>query len=112
MVMLETLVLALLAMWMAAIAVLVSADLAERFLWVPIFLALTGVFASILPLVMSPNVAVVVNATTLTLFIVSVQLSKTKRRLPITVMRQRSLMKAARQGSSWSIVSSIQRQQR
>jgi hypothetical protein len=88
--MLGTLVLALLAMWVGAIAVLVYAELADRLLWLPVFLALTGVFASILPLVMSLNVAVVVNAATLTLFILSVQMSKPKHRLPITVMRQRS----------------------
>jgi hypothetical protein len=87
--MLGSLVPVLLAMWVGAIAVLVYVDLADRFLWVPVLLALTGVFASILPLVMSPNIAVVVNASTLTLFILSVQMSKLKRRLPITVMRQR-----------------------
>lgn len=81
-----TLVLVLLAMWVAAIAILVYADLADRFLWVPVLLALTGVFASILPLVMSSDIALVANASTLILFIFSVRVFKPKRRLPIKGM--------------------------
>jgi hypothetical protein len=108
-----TLVLVLLAMWVGAIAVLVYADLADRFLWVPVLLAITGVFASILPLAMPPNIAMVVNAATLTLFILSVQVSKPKRRLPITVMRQGSRgRRRSKNPSSWSIVDSIQHRQR
>jgi hypothetical protein len=85
--MVGTLVLVLLAMWVGAIAVLVHWNLADRFLWVPVLLAITGVFASILPLAMPSNIAMVVNAATLTLFILSVQMSKPKRRLNSTVMR-------------------------
>lgn len=80
-----TLVLVLLAMWVGAIAVLIYADLADRFLGVPVLLALTGVFASILPLVMSSDIALVANAATLILFIFSVQVFKPKRRLPFRV---------------------------
>ena len=77
--MLGTLMLVLLAMWVGAIAVLVYADLAGRFLWVPVLLATTGLFASILPLALPFKIALVVNAATLTLFILSVQMSKPKR---------------------------------
>lgn len=86
--MLETLVLGLVAVWVWTIAVLVYAGSADRFLWVPVFLALTGVSAAILPLVMSSNIALVANAATLILFIASVQMFRPKLRLSITVMRQ------------------------
>jgi hypothetical protein len=85
--MLGTLVLVLLAMWVGAIAILVYVNLADKFLWVPVLLALTGIFASILPLAMSSNIALVANAATLILFILSVQMFKPKRRLNSTVMR-------------------------
>ncbi len=88
--MVGTLVLVLLAMWVGAIAVLVNVDLADRFLWVPVLLVLTGVFASMLPLIMSSNIALVTNAATLILFILSVQMFRPRRRLRISVVRQSS----------------------
>jgi len=107
-----TLVLVLLAMWVGAIAVLVYGNLADRFLWVPVLLAITGVFASILPLTMPSNIALVVNAATLTLFILFVQISKPKRRLAHQRHGTRQSMKAASQEPSWSIVNSIKHRQR
>lgn len=76
-----TLVLMLLAMWVGAIAVLVCVDLAERFLWIPVLLALTGVFTSILPLVISSNIAPVANLATLILFVLSLQMFRPKSQL-------------------------------
>ena len=68
-----TLIPLLLAAWVAAVVLFVYVDSTGRFLWLEVVLALSGVFGAILPLVISPDIAFLINATTLILFIVSLQ---------------------------------------
>lgn len=86
----EVLMLLLLAVWAGAIAVLVCVDRAEKFLWIPILLALAGVFSSMLPVAISPNAAAVTNGTLLTLFIVSFGALEKNRRPSIALLRRRA----------------------
>jgi hypothetical protein len=65
------LVLVLLALWVGAIIILVTADRPPRFLWIPILVALTGVFASCLPLVIDYTSAGIINVILLVAFIVA-----------------------------------------
>jgi hypothetical protein len=65
------LVMLILAVWVSAIAVLVKVDRADNFLWIPTLLALAGVFGSMLPLLLDPNLAAVANGFILILFIAS-----------------------------------------
>jgi hypothetical protein len=51
----EKVMVLLLAVWVGAIAVLISVDRTEKFLWIPVLLALAGVFSSMLPLAISPT---------------------------------------------------------
>ncbi len=53
--------------------------LPDKYLWISVLLALAGVFGSLLPLAITSNVALVANAATLTLFIVSLQSLRTNR---------------------------------
>lgn len=85
----------LLAVWVGAIAVFVWVDLADKFLWVPVLLALAGVFSSILPLATAPNLALIANAATLVLFIVSLQVLTTKHRLSVAFDKAAPPTKAA-----------------
>src|SRR5581483_5339387 len=68
-----TLIPLLLAAWVAAVVVFVYVDSTGRLLWLEVVLALFGVFGGILPLVISQEIAFLINATTLILFIVSLQ---------------------------------------
>jgi hypothetical protein len=69
----STLIPLLLAAWVAAVVLFVYVESMGRFLWIEVVLALAGVFGAILPLVISPYTAFLINATTLILFIVSLQ---------------------------------------
>ena len=51
------LTLMLLTIWAGAIFTFVNFDFSDERLWVPVFLALVGVFGSILPLVVAPVMA-------------------------------------------------------
>jgi hypothetical protein len=84
-----TLVVLLVAVWFGAIAVLVYVDRADKFLWIPVLCAMAGVFSSILPLTISPNVAVVANGAILILFIVSLEVNNPKHRSTIALVRHR-----------------------
>lgn len=86
----ETLALLLLAVWAGAIAVLVNVDRADKFLWIPVLLAVAGVFSSLLPLAISLNVALVANGATLVLFIVSLEIPNPQHRLTIAPIRHRA----------------------
>jgi hypothetical protein len=86
----EKLMVLLLAVWIGAIAVLIYVDRAEKFLWIPVLLALAGLFSSMLPLAISPNMAAVANGAILFLFIVSFGVLKKNRRSPIALMRHRA----------------------
>lgn len=84
-----TLVVLTLCVWVGAVAVLVNADRADRFLWVPVLLAVAGVFSSVLPLAISPKLAVVANGAILILFIVSLGVLNTQRQI-IAATRHRA----------------------
>jgi uncharacterized membrane protein YoaK (UPF0700 family) len=86
----ETLAVLLLAVWVGAITVLVKVDRADKFLWIPVLLAVAGLFSSVLPLAISFNVAVVENVATLILFIVSVGVLNPQHRLISARIRHRT----------------------
>lgn len=86
----ETLAVLLLAVWVGAIAILVNVDRADKFLWIPVFLAVAGVFSSILPLAIPFSAAVVANGATLILFVVSLEVLNPQYRLTIARIRQRT----------------------
>jgi hypothetical protein len=85
-----TLAILLLAVWVGAIAVLVNAERADKFLWMPVALVVVGMFSAILPLAIPFNVAVVANGATLILFIVSLEILNPKRRLTFARIRHRA----------------------
>lgn len=74
------LVLLLLIVWTGAIVVFSYITWSDKHLWIPVLLALGGVFGSLLPLAINSTVALVANAATLILFIVSLERLKPKRR--------------------------------
>ena len=78
----------LLAAWTVAVGILVHSNLADRFLWIPVLLALIGVFGSIIVLASLTNMVLAANIATLTLFTVSVYVLKNNRR-SINPMRYR-----------------------
>lgn len=84
-----TLVILTLAVWVGAISILVAANLTDQRLWLPVILALAGVFSSILPLAITPNVALVANEGFLVLFAASVVALKLKHRIYIAPVRHR-----------------------
>jgi hypothetical protein len=86
----ETFALLLLAVWAGAIVVLVNVDRADTFLWIPVLLAVTGVFSSILPLAMSFSVAVIANGATLILFMTSLEMLNPQHRLAISRIGHRT----------------------
>lgn len=77
----ETLAILLLTVWIGAIVVLVNVERADKFLWIPVLLAVAGLFSSVLPLAISFNVAVVENGATMILFIVSLEVLNPQYRL-------------------------------
>ena len=86
----ETFAVLLLAVWAGAIVVLVNADRADTFLWIPVLLAVAGMFSAVLPLAISFNVSVVANGATLILFIVSLEILNPQHRLAISRIRHRT----------------------
>jgi len=86
----ETFTVLLLAVWVGAIAVLVNVDRADKLLWIPVLLAVAGMFSSILPLASSFNVAVMANGATLILFIVSLEVLNPQHRLSVARIRHRT----------------------
>jgi len=74
----STLIPLLLAAWVAAIVLFVYIESIDRLIWVEVVLAVAGVFGAILPLVISPYIAFLINATTLIVFIVSLQVFKAR----------------------------------
>ena len=90
-----TLILLLLAIWVGAIAVFVSSDWSDKHLWIPVFLAVAGIFGSILPVALAPNVALIANAATLVLFILSLERLRPRHWRAVAIVSHRHLMKAA-----------------
>ena len=86
----ETLAVLLLAVWAGAIVILVSAERADKLLWIPVLLAVAGMFSAILPLAISFNVAVVANGATLILFMVSLEMLNPQHQLAIARIRHRT----------------------
>jgi len=78
-----TLILLLLIVWAGAIASISYITLPDKYLSIPVILALAGVFGALLPLAITPNIALLANAATLTLFIVSLERLSLKRRQAI-----------------------------
>ena len=77
----------LLAVWTIAIAVFACSNLAERFLWVPILLALAGVFGLIFLLAIPDNITLAAEEAMLVMFAVSLALLKKKPRAPARLLR-------------------------
>lgn len=74
------LILLLLIVWTGVIGWISYINLPDKYLSIPVFLALAGVFGALLPLAMTPSIALVANAATLTLFIVLMERLRPKRR--------------------------------
>ncbi len=83
------LILLLLIVWTGAIVAFSYITLCDKHLWIPVLLALAGVFSSLLPLAITPNIALVANAATLILFIVSLERLRPKRRRAIAFVSHR-----------------------
>jgi hypothetical protein len=79
----------LLIVWTGSIAAFGYIDLFDKYLWIPVLLALAGVFSSLLPLAITPNIALVANAATVILFIVPLERLRPKRRRAIAVVSHR-----------------------
>jgi hypothetical protein len=79
----------LLIVWTVPIVAFSYMTLSDKYLWIPVLLALAGVFSSLLPLAITPSIALVANAATLILFIVSLERSRPKRRRAIAVVSHR-----------------------
>jgi hypothetical protein len=80
----------LFAAWTVAIAVFAYRNLLERFLWIPVVLALAGVFGSLFVLSFPNPASLLANETLLVMFIVSLDLLGENRRLPIPSVHHRS----------------------
>ncbi|MGA2961514.1 MAG: hypothetical protein ABSD96_07560 [Candidatus Korobacteraceae bacterium] len=80
----------LLAVWAGAIVVLVNVERADKLLWIPVLLAVAGMFSAILPLAISFNVAMIANGATLTLFMVSLEMLNPQHQLAIARIRHRT----------------------
>lgn len=66
----------LLGAWVVAIAFMLRANLGERFLWIPVVLALAGVLGSIFVLAIPANLTLAVNEATLFIFVISLGVLK------------------------------------
>lgn len=85
-----TLVVLMLAVWAGTIVVFINGNRGNTLLWIPVLLALAGVFCSILPFAISPSVAVGVNGLILILFVVVLEMLGSKRRLAMVLVRHRT----------------------
>jgi hypothetical protein len=77
----------LLVAWTLAIGAFVYSNLAERFLWIPVLLALAGVFGSVFALVVPTNITLAVNEAILATFLVALKVLKSERRSSMTFAR-------------------------
>lgn len=75
----EWVALLLLAAWIIAIAVVVRSNLVDKFLWIPVLIALAGVLGSVLVLAIPAGITLAANEVTLVMFIVSFQVLKRRR---------------------------------
>ena len=86
----ETSAVLLLAVWAGAIVAFVSVERADTFLWIPVLLAVAGMFSAILPLAIPFYISVVANGATLILFMVSLEKLNPQHRLAISRIRHRT----------------------
>jgi hypothetical protein len=70
----------LLSAWIVAIAVLVRSDLMDRFLWIPMVIALAGVLGSVFVFAIPAGITLAVNEITLVMFMVSFEVLKKRGR--------------------------------
>ncbi len=84
-----TIVVLTLAVWVGAIVLLVNRKLANKFCWIPVILALAGVFCSILPLAIPASIAVIANAACLIAFLACLALLKTRHRVHTALVKHR-----------------------
>jgi hypothetical protein len=70
----------LVAIWAVATLVLVYSNLDERFSWIPVLLALAGLFGSILILAVPGDITLAINEAILITFLISVEVLKKERR--------------------------------
>jgi hypothetical protein len=70
----------LVAIWAVATLVLVYSNLDERFSWIPVLLALAGLFGSILILAIPGDITLAINEAILITFLISVEVLKKERR--------------------------------
>jgi hypothetical protein len=80
----------LLAAWTVAIAAFANRNMLERFLWIPVVLALGGVFGSLFVLSFPNPVSLLANEALLVLFVVSLDVLGEDRRLAIPLVHHRS----------------------
>ena len=79
-----------LAVWAGAVAALVQAVRAGKYLWVGVFLAVAGLFNPIRPLAVSASVFLVLDAITLVLFMVSLGRLAMRPKLSIASITNRT----------------------
>jgi len=77
----------LLVFWALAIGVFVYMNLRDRFLWIPVVLALTGVFGSTFALTIPGAITLAANGVTLLIFVVSLEVLNKKHRPAIALVR-------------------------
>jgi hypothetical protein len=74
----------LVAIWAVATGVFVYSNLTERFLWIPVLLALVGLFGSVSVLAIPGATTLAINEATLVTFIISIiALKKGRRRVAL-----------------------------
>jgi hypothetical protein len=69
----------LFVVWAAAIGMMVYLNLADKFLWIPVLLALAGVLGSVFVLAIPTNISLTANIATLVLFVASLKVLKKRR---------------------------------
>jgi len=84
-----TLILLLLAIWVGGIGVLVSLDCPDNHLWIPVLLAVAGIFGSVLPVAVAPNIALIANAATLALFLLALERLRPRHRRAVAFVSHR-----------------------
>ncbi len=87
----------LLAVWAIALGILVYSNLADRFLWIPILLALSGLFGLILLLAIPTSTTLAAEEVTLVMFVVSLAVLKKK---PRSAMKAQSRVTSPRESGS------------
>ncbi|HET9695785.1 MAG TPA: hypothetical protein VFP40_02885 [Terriglobales bacterium] len=80
----------LLAVWMVAIGVFVTTNLADRFLWVPVLLGLMGILSCMFIFALPAMLTLGINVATLLLFLLALELLKRHHTTAALVKHHRS----------------------